>query len=190
MATRIIEQWWQGDYRNDPEGRVAELERVLGEWYQSLAFGPIPGAYMSWKFTHMDSGGLTVAATVPVDSVVLPSVVTAPSQNEIYEARPIAIFADAFPFILPAGESVDLQFWYLDPNDFPVLTAIPILNTPLTVQQGAIGARAERDTDTFAVDKLFGPYVWMSVEATSMAPSAVTHVTAHMVVDQSATAER
>lgn len=92
--TKIIEQWFKGgpsidrqeDYIKELDGRLYELERILGEWYQSLQFGPIPGAYLHFKFTSFSPPQV---GTVNDANVLPPDIAGGGS----FELRPIFVGA-------------------------------------------------------------------------------------------------
>ena len=86
-----FEQWFAGAV-GDPDPMAAmdnvaiglqDLERILGDWYTSLAFGPIPGQYFPVQFHARDPGGLSAGHAGSQNSRV----------NLPFEFRPIYVSA-------------------------------------------------------------------------------------------------
>ena len=188
MGTRIIEQWFKG-WLGKPETerdrlldqRLGELERTLGEWWQSLKFGPIPGAYLDLPMRVHTVGGIVPGFILPQDVVGLPSDVADPSQ--FFEARPLLVTA-----ILPGGfpgDSLDLQIKFIDSATGQIFE---ILTEPLTVTGSAINvARAERRRD-FAVEKFVSETIFLEVPTINS--GSPEQLSVHFLVNQVATAER
>ena len=114
-GTRIIEQWFKGyfgrpnsEFERLMDERLLELERTLGEWYQALRFGNIPGGYMMLQWKSLESP----TATFNEDAVVLPPVTTA--GEGAFEMRPIAVGAAC---------SGDVTFNLVDPEGNDILVA-------------------------------------------------------------------
>ena len=100
-GTRIIEQWFKGhlgtpesEFERTADYRLGELERTLGEWYQALQFGPIPGGYVSWSLGTEPGEELATAFPIPtfVDEIPLPIL----PREGLFQMRPIycAVFVD------------------------------------------------------------------------------------------------
>ena len=134
--TRIIEQWWweRGDH---------ELDRTLGEWYQALKFGPIPGAYLNFQFSIP---GKVNDASVS-NQVMLPPV---PAGTGTFEMRPIffGVFAST-----PPGQPIAVNV--LIPNDPPGPFRVLLLD-PNALVEGSNPFSTNRRVD-FNVDKIIVP---------------------------------
>lgn len=188
MATRIIEQWFKGwlgkpENENDRllDQRLGELERTLGEWWQSLKFGPIPGAYLNLPMRVHTVGGIVPGFIIPQDVVGLPSDQAEPTQ--FFEARPLLVSA-TLPGSVPA-DSLDLQIKFVDSATGVIFD---LLTTPLTVTgPGITVARAERRRD-FAVEKFVSETIILEVPTIN--GGSPEQLSVHFLVNQVATAER
>ena len=101
-GTRIIEQWWS-------DRGLEELARTIGEWYQALRFGPIPGAYLNFQLHEIQGDDVTGVNTGLQRVAVLP---IPPAGEGTFEMRPIffGVFVTAVSGSIVSG-NIDI------PND-------------------------------------------------------------------------
>ena len=131
-GTRIIEQWWS-------DRGLEELARTIGEWYQALRFGPVPGAYLSIQLSEIQpvAVGQQRLAVLPIP----------PAGEGTFEMRPIffGIHVNAAGGSIVSG-NVSL------PNDPPVQN---LLAADFNVGPGFPFSTNKRED--FAVDKVVVP---------------------------------
>ena len=189
-GTRIIEQWFKGwlgptktEFERLTDQKLAELERTMGEWYQSLKFGPLPGAYLDFHMYVHTVGGIAAGVLLPQDVVGLPSDVFPPPTADFFEGRPLLVSA-TLPDSVPA-DSLDLQIKFVDSSSGNL---IDILAVPLTVSGPGISvARAEKRAD-FAVEKFVSQT--LVLEVPTINGGNPEKLSVHFMVNQVGSAER